>query len=111
MAAAVQVGIERRHDRIGCSPQPIDPVVENKYRVGVRSGSIFGILDDEGPEQPTIGLQPGMRVVPMGSRIRCDEGVLESTTGSDGFLRDRGYAVPVVADTDAVPVNAGVAGQ
>ena len=48
--------VQGHQDGIRCGTQSVEPVVEHQNGIGVGPGDVVRILDDQGAEEPPIGL-------------------------------------------------------
>lgn len=96
---------------IGGLPRPVNPVVQNHDPFLVVVTRLVGVVDDQDAIQPTVELDSSVRMEEVGAGVRRGELVNERPARPDRLLGDARDAVHVVAQGNAVPVDAGVVRQ
>ena len=105
------VGLEAGKDLVGGLPDPVGPVVEDDDGLAVVAPGLGRVLHDQHAVQPAIDLHPGVGMEEVRPGIGDGELIDESGAGGDWSLGEPGDAVHLVAERDAVPVDAGRGGQ
>ena len=101
------VGQQAGQDPVGCLADAVGPVVEDDHGLAVIAPRLGRVLHDQHPVQAPIQLHPSVRVEEVGPGIGDDELIQVPAAGRDRPLGEPGNAVHVIADGDAMPVDAG----
>ena len=82
------------------------PIVEQQHLVAIDIRRV-GLLDDQRTGEAARDLlhRIRMRVIPIGTRVRRDETIVEGLAGRHGVLRQPRHAIHRIVDADAVPMH------
>jgi hypothetical protein len=105
------VGEQVGQHGVGVAPRTVEPVVEHDDELAVVVARLVGVLHDQRRVQPTVELDPDVRVEHVGARVGHRELVAEGGPGRHLWLGEHGHPVHVVAQRQAVPMHGGRLGK
>lgn len=101
-----EVGHGLGYDHKSCPAESVEPVVEHDDQFGVVVPAVLRVLHDQRRVEAAVELYTRVRVEPVRSGVWRGELVGEGTAGQDLALGEVRHAVHVVAQREAVPVDA-----